>query len=147
MTFKNNCLDERFGSKYPAHSSLFREVKSAPKSWDPMALKWAWSMVVLCVSLATDGEFMAKDDECGAETCALNALQLKRSREVEVRLAEDEGCHDVTESDGGPCWDAMMWGKFVGVPKHPNWFQGRAHMSNMIFMYLFFRMEMMITVC
>eukprot|EP00434_Breviolum_minutum_P037935 symbB.v1.2.033639.t1/scaffold4202.1/size44672/5 len=86
-----------------------------------MALKWAWSMVVLCVSLATDGEFMAKDDECGdAETCALNALQLKR-REVSQ---EDEGCHDVTESDGGPCWDAMMWGKFVGVPKHPNWFQG-----------------------
>lgn len=104
-----------------------------------MALKWAWSMVVLCVSLATDGEFMAKDDECGdAETCALNALQLKRSREV---LAEDEGCHDVTESDGGPCWDAMMWGKFVGVPKHPIWFQGRAHMSNMIFMHLFFRMK------
>ena len=39
MTLKNNCLDERFGSKYPAHSSLFREVKSAPKSWDP----WRWN--------------------------------------------------------------------------------------------------------
>ena len=85
-----------------------------------MAQKWAWSMVVLSVSLATDGEFMAKDDECGdAETCALNALQLKRTASH-----QDEGCHDVTESDGGPCWDAMMWGKFVGVPKHPNWFEG-----------------------
>lgn len=85
-----------------------------------MALKLAWSMALLGASLATDGEFMASDDECGAESaeaCTLNALQLRRQQ-----VQQEEGCHDIKEGEGGPCWEAIMWIKNVGLPKHANWY-------------------------
>ena len=77
-------------------------------------------MALLGASLATDGEFMASDDECGAESaeaCTLNALQLRRQQ-----VQQEEGCHDIKEGEGGPCWEAIMWIKNVGLPKHANWY-------------------------
>lgn len=85
-----------------------------------MALKLAWFMALLGVSLATDGEFMASDDECSAESaeaCTLNALQLRRQQ-----VQQEEGCHDFKEGEGGPCWQAILWIKNVGLPQHPNWY-------------------------
>eukprot|EP00438_Fugacium_kawagutii_P022907 Skav224169 [mRNA] locus=scaffold2007:357728:362942:+ [translate_table: standard] len=85
-----------------------------------MALKLA-SMVVLGLSMATN-EFMA-DDECSDSSCALNALQLKKHQET-AAVASEEGCHDIKEGEGGPCWEAIMWAKNVGMPNHPNWYPG-----------------------
>lgn len=87
-----------------------------------MALKLACSMVLVFVSLANDGEFMAGDDECNSaesEACTLSTLQLKRQQ-----VQQEEGCHDIREGEGGPCWEAIMWAKNAGMPNHPNWYPG-----------------------
>ncbi|CAJ1344812.1 unnamed protein product, partial [Effrenium voratum] len=73
----------------------------------------------LLLALAAAEPVLEADDECQAEGCALNALQV-RKRKVD----EEQGCHDVVPGEGGPCWRAIMWAKNVGMPRHPQWYAG-----------------------
>jgi len=64
----------------------------------------------------------------------VSALQRRSSRQTLVvgsaeeaqraRSAAGEGCHDVTEEDGGSCWASMMWIKYTGLVQHPDWYPG-----------------------
>ncbi|CAE7485491.1 PEPKR2, partial [Symbiodinium pilosum] len=71
---------------------------------------------------------LAADDECTTDGCALSALHLRSSKRSEMTAQEesavDTGCHDIREGEGGACWEAIMWGKNVGMPQHPDWYPG-----------------------
>ncbi|CAE7199415.1 Nhlrc2 [Symbiodinium natans] len=67
---------------------------------------------------------LAADDECTNEGCALSALHLRSAKRSEEAVAVDTGCHDVQPGEGGACWEAIMWGKNVGMPQHPDWYPG-----------------------
>lgn len=67
---------------------------------------------------------LSADDECLEEGCALSALHLRSAKRSQDVASVDTGCHDIQPGDGGACWEAITWGKNVGMPQHPDWYPG-----------------------
>eukprot|EP00439_Symbiodinium_sp_Y106_P001264 s4770_g1.t1 len=67
---------------------------------------------------------LSADDECVEEGCALSALHLRSAKRSQDGASVDTGCHDIQPGEGGACWEAIMWGKNVGMPQHPDWYPG-----------------------
>ncbi|CAE8728165.1 unnamed protein product [Polarella glacialis] len=69
---------------------------------------------------------LGHDDECSsAESCALQALQLRSSKlQAAAAEPEQEGCYTLQEGEGGECAKAIAWAKESGFPLHPEWYPG-----------------------